>query len=531
MKPALQNLYELLTSEDEANILLALNRLPNYEPLEEIFLTPLLYYGFLPNKLTDTTIIRKSQQFFEQNTSDSLKEAVNKYQSKYLNQYHTFAYKRFNPITDDDEPLLDILYKDWYYQFLKEIISHSAILDKKFFFEKTCSMIPKYSRQNATMYILHCLENYDEINEAAWITSINARNITISCLSKIIRKLPKAESIDFSGCKINEFTADIPENYTLKYLHLSDCQISDLPDTIGNLHSLEKLDLSNNFISKLPENIWSLEKLRDLSLWSNRIENISNRVSQLKNLSGLHLSGNKISQLPESIADLSKLEFLYLRENKLERLPESIGNLASLTRLDLNSNQLSDLPDTLGKLTKLSFLGIAGNLFKDFPRIVLELKNLSDFDYSHNQLFVLPKDIERLTKLSELNLSHNQLSELPKRFYLLKSLNKLYLNNNNLTKLTEDFAFEGLYLLNISHNKLTEIPESIGKLPFLQLEASNNLLTSFFPNLRGASELRWSRDPQYPLFLTLSDNPFPEAEKNRIHKFFSDAFDRITIRI
>ncbi|MCU0451124.1 MAG: hypothetical protein MUC97_15010, partial [Bernardetiaceae bacterium] len=304
MQPELQKLYSLLTSDNEPSILLALESLAKLSQLEKVFLTPLAFHGFLNPHLSNPKATQIAKLTFNKYASSSLKEVVAKRQNL-------------------------------------AIISHPDIVDKLFFFKKTY-----YESRYHCAYTLHCLESYDEISEASWITKLDIEpgKYNIQCFSKILRKLPNVVDISVRGCKINEFTDDLPNNHTLTRLDLRGCGLLTLPRHLGNLKKLEWLLLSDNQISELPESLCSLENVTILDFDNNDLKQLPQNIGNLKMLNKLYLSGNNIATLPKSIGNLTNLEILCLADNSISGLPASLGALSNLTALNLDNNQLAKLP-------------------------------------------------------------------------------------------------------------------------------------------------------------------------------------------
>jgi hypothetical protein len=274
MKPELQNLYELLTAYDEANIWLALNDLPNYEPLEEVFFAPLLCYAFLPNRPLDEAIMQKSKELFEKNAPETLKKSATKLIKNSGSGYRTEENR----------------------EALKEIIANPHIQDKLFFFEKTSDYDSGYA--------VHCLENNDEIREIDFTFNISVSGIAIQNLDTLLRKLPKATYINAQNCSIKNFGENIPENQTLTSLVLTNCGVLSLPENINNLKRLTTLDVRGNSLQRLPESIGTLKHLIHFFAANNQLTEIPESFRNLKRPEVLDFSNNLLMTLPDSLLEL-----------------------------------------------------------------------------------------------------------------------------------------------------------------------------------------------------------------------------------
>ncbi|XP_060800359.1 protein phosphatase PHLPP-like protein isoform X2 [Amyelois transitella] len=291
--------------------------------------------------------------------------------------------------------------------------------------------------------------------------------------------------------------------FTIRVLRLRGNSLLTLPPQLWSLHALTHLDLSDNRIGELPEEICQLSQLEELNISENELKSL-NCALKLPRLRTLNADHNLITNFAVNTSDKSTVMGPEDQNKNEHRAP--------LTSVDLRHNRLK------GSI-------ILGNY-----------EHLVSLDISHNAVEVLV--VSALRGLRELYAAHNSLQHLA---FHGASLKILRAPHNKLETLTTTVPPINLVEMDVSNNKLTSLPQWLsGCSDLTTLYASNNQLTSlpdhlFCSELSSLSKLRLAHNkiasiPSMPRLraplkeLLLHDNCIQSLPEN----FFS-VCDRLSI--
>jgi len=193
-------------------------------------------------------------------------------------------------------------------------------------------------------------------------------------------KLPKLETLSWTGCKL-----------------------ATLPASIGKARALESLDLESNRLRELPDAVGKLSKLRWIELAGNPLERLPGSLARLA-LDKLSVTDTRISALPEGI----RVDTLDAIKTRIAALPESIGK-SGLTSLVVTDCPLAALPESLGMLKGLEYLFISNTEVRVLPARVAGLKELKVVSIYNTAIERVPEWVGSLKKLYRLEISRNQL--------------------------------------------------------------------------------------------------------------------------
>ena len=178
----------------------------------------------------------------------------------------------------------------------------------------------------------------------------------------------------------------------------------------------------------------------------------------------------------------------------------------------------SQFPIEILNLWDLTELEIIGGNFTYFPEDISILKKLRKLTLVSTKISVIPREIFELPNLSYLNLKNNRLKSLP-ALSKKSSIKEMILGRNYLSKMALDSFFNSfpeLHYLDLGHNNLDEIPESLFNLRKLgRLNLESNRLHSLPLKLKDLRELT---------HLSVTDNPFPHDEREKIERQFNIIF-------
>ncbi|XP_049867265.1 protein phosphatase PHLPP-like protein isoform X1 [Pectinophora gossypiella] len=226
--------------------------------------------------------------------------------------------------------------------------------------------------------------------------------------------------------------------FTIRVLKLRTNALTSLPAQVWNLQALTHLDISDNRISELPDEISQLTQLEELHVSSNELRSLHCAL-QLPRLRSLVADNNLITSFGADNSSGMGPE----QENKSE-------HHAPLTTVDLRHNRLK------GSI-------ILGNY-----------EHLVSLDVSYNAVEVLV--VSALRGLRELYAAHNTLQHLSLHG---ASLRILRAPHNQLETLTTTVPPINLVEIDVTDNKLTSLPQWLsGCSDLTTLHASNNQLTA-----------------------------------------------------
>ncbi|KAJ2953669.1 hypothetical protein O0L34_g1284 [Tuta absoluta] len=221
------------------------------------------------------------------------------------------------------------------------------------------------------------------------------------------------------------------------------------------------LKLCRNALSSLPPQAWTLQALTHLDISDNRIMELPEEICQLTQLEELRVSENELRSI-DCVLNLPRLRTLVADHNLIQRFgandciamsPEQENKTeyrAPLTSVDLRHNRLK------GSI-------ILGNY-----------EHLVSLDISYNSVEVLV--VSALRGLRELYAAHNTLQHLSLHG---SSLRILKAPHNQLESLTTTVPPINLVEIDVTDNKLTSLPQWLsGCSDLTTLHASKNRLTA-----------------------------------------------------
>ncbi|XP_013195333.1 leucine-rich repeat-containing protein 57 [Amyelois transitella] len=175
------------------------------------------------------------------------------------------------------------------------------------------------------------------------------------------------------------------------------------------------------------------------------------------------------SGLKQHYETASKTGVLQLADHKLKEVPIEVLGLSDILRnLDLSKNKISVLPEDISKF-----------------------KHLKQLNLETNKLEMLPNSITNLKKLELLNVSNNLLCSLPQGFVNLSNIKQVYLNNNRFKEFPlQLLKLHNLEVVELSNNKITEIPSGMFELFAMELNLSQNEISSLGDDLHQAPRLK-----------------------------------------
>ena len=351
-------------------------------------------------------------------------------------------------------------------------------------------------------------------------------------------------SLDISGIELNgvlmEDTFSLLQNTELHSLKMKSNKIMIVHDnTFSQLNSLTMLDLSNSQINYARSHAFSgLEQLSTLKLNNNQLVLVPKNLPSSLNF--LYLEKNQIHILENNaFENLAQLRVLRLSYNNILTLESGAFNgLANLEKLNLHHNRIYALPGSIfSSLVELKRLDLGKNNLRKIPytkNIFSSLVVVTYLNLADNKCTFLQNDIfQPMISLKYLHLERNNLGKLlaedHKRgiFEHLKNLEELYLMNNNIKALPGPMLKNQISLkrLNASNNKLTTWEPNLFKSSqkLVTLDLSYNLINTVvekhiqyltnlkYLNLTGSPftcncDLRWFRDWINQTKIVLSNN-------------------------
>lgn len=244
-------------------------------------------------------------------------------------------------------------------------------------------------------------EFVDRLRAGLPVLRPGARTAAESVRDDVSRALAdRAEHLDLSGRKLQEFPAEVLQMPWLRTLILDDNRIGELPETIGTLTRLEHLSVCDCGLTALPESIGELAALRVLRVAANRTWDEDKAEFTLP--AGI----GRLTALEElDISRLSTETGPWRRLLEMTRfvLPDSFGGLVALRRLIADGTNVV-FPDSARGMTGIEEVSIAGGL-RTVPEAVTTFPNLRRLDLSDNRFDTVPDSLLRLTRLEELDLS------------------------------------------------------------------------------------------------------------------------------
>ncbi|XP_073941818.1 PH domain leucine-rich repeat protein phosphatase isoform X1 [Choristoneura fumiferana] len=228
------------------------------------------------------------------------------------------------------------------------------------------------------------------------------------------------------------------------------------------------LRLRSNALATLPPQAWTLHALTHLDISDNRITELPEEICQLRQLEELQVSDNEL-QTVECALRLPRLRNLFAARN----LITNFGRNAKHMGLDDDKEPRSPLTSVDLRNNKLKGSIILGNY-----------EHLVCLDVSHNSIEVLV--VSALHGLRELYAAHNTLQHLAIHGGSLRTLRAPH---NRLETLTTTVPPINLVEIDLSNNNLTSLPQWLsGCSDLTTLHANNNQLTSL-PDHLFCSEL------------------------------------------
>jgi Leucine-rich repeat (LRR) protein len=299
--------------------------------------------------------------------------------------------------------------------------------------------------------------------------NISLKNITVLNMSynkfvglpDIPGQFPKAESLDFSYNKLEDF---LPNPPNLKHLNIAYNSFKQFTPPRGHLNGLQSLDISGNKLSYFFARLPSLTKLNAAY---NRIVGIDLDQSRTPSIKSADLSHNQIDDMTINTLEI---ELLDISHNRLTVFPEVKEKLTSLHSLNTSHNFMRPLsevrnphiPVPLPVLKQDKAEVAKANLIKSYGLDLYskEVQNIivdciyresDSIDLSDQGLEVVPPCLAELHHLTDINLSGNTIKEVTKRMRFVKILN---LSNNEFRSFSvKNEQFPRLKDLDLSGNE------------------------------------------------------------------------------
>lgn len=303
-----------------------------------------------------------------------------------------------------------------------------------------------------------------------------------------------------NALKVQQFERENPAVINMQSSHyLPQISIEVTSDSDPWLQQAIHLHVTANdtlsAFTSFPSSFLLLRQLTKLELVCHSFSSLPASINQLSELQTLVVRGCDLKSKKEKLLltfdrDYSLFFFSFLVSPLFLAVPTEIGDLSKLQMIDFHENKLKELPKTLGNLRNLDTLILRKNDLTQFLSEWCGLANLKRLDISHNSISKLPVEFRQLIQLEVLLLSDNQFSNstsaLMKRLksdpteglHFLERLSRLDISDNKICELPSFSRLQNLVDLNISNNSLSSLPmnlESASQL--VRLDASNNSIT------------------------------------------------------
>ena len=204
-----------------------------------------------------------------------------------------------------------------------------------------------------------------------------------------------------------------------------------------------------------------------------------------------------LPNLPKSLSRFVALERLSLSKLKLQSIDIDWSNLKQLKEVDLSLNPTIDWAKSITQVAltpQLEKLNISHNKIEKLPISSINWNHLTNLHINHNQLKILPDWIKDLKQLKHLKINHNQIEELPNWLDQI-SLETLFIHDNNITNLTASiFQIPTLRKLYLTRNNIESLPSIDYSSSGLDLlDMSNNPLKFIAPEIASIKTLKTLR--------------------------------------
>lgn len=232
---------------------------------------------------------------------------------------------------------------------------------------------------------------------------------------------------------------------------------------------LEFFDLNHIFFTIRKEQVQRLLP-NFLSLFSpSNDKDGENQQLKRGKMMGLSLSMENHADFSHFLPLSPVVSRMDLSQNSLARLPNSIVHFSQLRELNLSDNNMDSLPEETALLSLLEIFDLESNQLTFIPKEIFQLTNLKSLALDHNEIASFDCQISNLTNLNTLHLSNNLIAYIDKAIGSLLTLQRLTLSNNKIETLPDEInCLTNLEFLNLSYNQLKSLPEGIGCLVNLQ---------------------------------------------------------------
>ncbi|MCI5055070.1 MAG: hypothetical protein MRY83_03120 [Flavobacteriales bacterium] len=452
---AQENIIQLLVSNTEENILIALQMVAGSGGASEVIMSML---AALMMASPSKKVTRESEKLFKKFGSNFSYNNL-KGSKVYLRRSGN-TQKKMTALFKQDTGVLEMPFR----------IMHSAIVNDN----QQIADAPYNSFQILKGEIKEPIPSFIDKCHHIENVSFSASKFTIT-VHKVLAPLSKIDQIkrlDFSKCKV-EIPSQIGDFRNLEELDLSQCSLEDpailerltalrvlkLNGTkikdwsfLSSMSNLRHLELERNKMNTVPEEVYELENLKHVSLRHNQIKAVE--ADRFKSpIEHVDLGYNKI-EAADDICNIKGLTHLYLSKNNISSL-SSISN-ASLLKLDLSNNELSELDLIHSDLEHLYELDLSKNKFTELHETWFKVPRLRILKAAHNEIQEIPKAVKDGV-LYELDLQSNRISEL--KGFLAHTRLKLNVASNQINKVDPNLTFETVgYWWNLGGNPIPYLP-------------------------------------------------------------------------
>lgn len=229
------------------------------------------------------------------------------------------------------------------------------------------------------------------LSALAGTTSLVLSYCTLKGETTELAKMPRLEKLRLSGCKLDKGLLSLRGCTSLVDIDLGNTELKDF-SVLSGFRALERLDLAGTGIQDMSP-LESLEQLEVLIVEGCPVEDLS-VLAKLKNLCHVGLSGTRVTNL-EPLRQLDKLESITLGRTPVTDLSPLAG-ATDIEQLDLF--QCTDLSDIspLRKMTKMRHLELRATGVSDLS----PLEGMKRLESVHLYGSAVPgAEVKRLQKL------------------------------------------------------------------------------------------------------------------------------------
>lgn len=199
------------------------------------------------------------------------------------------------------------------------------------------------------------------------------------------------------------------------------------------------------------------------------------------------------SGLKQHYETAAKTGVLQLADQKLKETPDEVLELCDILRnLNLSKNKLTCLPEEISKFKHLKQLNLEMNKLDTLPNSLINVKKLELLNVSNNYILSLPQGFGNLSNLKQIYLNSNKFQQFPQQLLKLNNLEVVELSNNKITEIPCGMAEFYAVELNLSQNEISTIGDDLHQAPrlkILRLEENCLSLDAIKPSLLRDSKI------------------------------------------